>query len=222
MQDNEALVVPFFKSVATEDVAASKAAGRPIFKDEEHVEIRIAGERHFSPVFPAHSMWKRINGEEVTYAERFSDAYERFAAGKDQIAVGTPLSELTFLTEAKRAELRALKVYTAEALASLDGKNLKNLGANGREMKNQALAYLEKATDSAGTVALAAEVESLKAQLAAVQAGPIDAAMDVPVSDDGEKEALKSQITDLTGSRPKGNPSVETLREMLGDLKESA
>lgn len=217
MQNNDALVVPFFKNVANQDEIASKKAGRPIFKDMEVVEIRIAGDRNFSPIFPAHSMWKRINGEEITYAERFPDAYERFAAGKEQVADGTPLSELPFLTEAKRAELRALKVYTAEALAALDGKNLTNLGGKGREMKNQAVAYLEKSGGTAGATALAAEVEALKAELASIRSGEIDAAMDVPADD--EKEALKSQIAELTGARPRGNPSVETLREMLAETK---
>lgn len=213
MQNNDALIVPFFKTVAQEDIKASKAAGRPIFKDVEVVEVRIAGDRNFAPVFPAHAMWKRIDGEEITYAERFKDAYERFAAGKEQIADGTPLSELPFLTEAKRAELRALKVYTAEALAALDGKNLTNLGGTGRELKNQAIAFLEKATGTAGSVALAAEVEALKAELAELRGG------NAPEDPDDEKETLKAQIASITGQRPKGNPGVETLRDMLADLQ---
>lgn len=222
MQNNDALTVPFFKTVASEDANASKKAGRPIFKDMEVVEVRIAGDRNFAPVFPAHAMWKRIDGEEITYAQRFKDAYALFTAGKEQVAAGTPLSELPFLTEAKRAELRALKIYTAEALASLDGKNLTALGGEGRDLKNQAMAYLEKSGGTASTVALTAEVEALKAQLAEMQS--VDAAMDtIPAADeDGEKEALKAMIAEATGSRPRGNPSIETLREMAADLTESA
>lgn len=208
MQNNDALVVPFFKSIAIEDVVASKAAGRPIYTDQEVVEIRIAGDRNYSAVAPAHSMWQRINGEEVTYAQRWPEAYARFKAGKEAIADGTPLSELPFLSEAKRAELRGLKVYTAEALASLDGKNLSALGANGREMKTQAAAYLSRAAGSANDAALAAEVEELRARVAEMQADGGD-----------EKEDLKAQIAAISGSRPRGNPSVETLRDMLADLK---
>ena len=209
MQNNDALTVPFFKNLAMMDEVASKEAGRPIYRDLEVVEVRIAGDRNYAPVFPAHSMWQRIDGNEVTYAERWPDAYARFKAGSEQVAAGTPLSELPFLTEAKRQELRALKVYTAEALASLDGKNLTALGTTGREMKNQAAAYLETAGKSAGAVALAAEVEALRAELAAIRG-------EAP---DGEKESLKAQIAEISGQRPRGNPSVETLREMLADLK---
>lgn len=220
MQNNDALTVPFFKTVAVMDEVASKAEGRPIYRDQEVVEVRIAGERNFSPVFPAHAMWQRINGEEVTYAQRWPDAYARFQAGKEQVASGTPLSELPFLTEAKRAELRALKVYTAEALASLDGKQLAALGATGREMKNQATAYLGSAGSSAGTVALAAEVEALRAELAAMRGE----AAAVPVEDDdaAEKERIKAKIAEMTGQRPRGNPSLDTLREMLADLTKAA
>lgn len=218
MQDNKSLTVPFFKTIAVQDENASKREGRPIFNQVEVVEVRIAGDRNYTPTFPANAMWMRIDGQEVTYAERWPDAYERFTAGKEQIAEGTPLSELPFLTEAKRAELRALKVYTGEALASLDGKNLKALGDTGREMKNQATAYLERAGGTAGTVALAAEVEALKAQIAEMSGNP---PIEEPVEDD-EKEALKAHINELTGSRPRGNPSVETLREMLQEMKAPA
>ena len=213
MQQNDALVVPFFKTVAIEDAIASKRAGRPIFKDQEVVEIRIAGERNFSPTYPAHSMWKRVEGEELTYADRWPEAYARFKQGQEQVAHGTPLSELPFLTEARRQELRMLKVYTAEALASLDGKNLSNLGPQGREMKDQATAYLERARGVAQDIALKAEVEELKAKLAEFTA------QKAPEPDQDEREALKAQIADKTGARPRGNPSVETLRGMLADLE---
>lgn len=216
MQNNNSLVVPFFKTVAVQDPIATKEAGRPIFRDDEHVELRMAGERNYVPTFRAHDFWSRVNGEEVTYAMRFPDEYARFAAGREQVAVGTPLSELPFLTEARRAELRMSKVYTAEALASLEGKNLAALGNQGREMKNQAAAYLESATGSAGMVALAAQVEELRQALAIAQGALPDAAPDT------EKEMLKAQIASISGARPRGNPSVETLREMLADLKQVA
>ncbi len=36
---------------------------------------------------------------------------------------------------------------------------------------------------------------------------------------DAEIEALKSQYKDLTGARPRGNPSVETLRSMVAEVQ---
>lgn len=223
-QDNQALVVPFFRAEPFQDFEATKREGRPIFRDRVVCEIRIAGDRNFAPVVPAHDMWMRENGEDITYAMRFKDAYERFMEGREQVAHGTPLAELPFLTEAKRAELRALKIYTAEALASLDGKPLSNLGQTGRELKNQAQAYLDTARGSAGSVALAREVEVLRAEMAAMRAEDREPVAPVaePVDDAEEREALKVRIHDLTGQRPRGNPSVATLKETLADLQQEA
>lgn len=219
MPENEK-VVPFFKTEAKEDPVASKAQGRPIFKDMEVVEIRIPGERNYAPVFPAQAVWKTIDNVPITYADRFRDAYERFSAGKDQVADGTPLSELPFLTEAKRAELRSLKVYTAEALVGLEGRHLKALGAQGRDIKTQAEAYLASAR---GVGEMVAELEVLKAEIAALKGEAVEPPADEqPTDADDEKESLKAMIADATGSRPRGNPSLETLREMVSDLTEVA
>lgn len=198
----------FFKAVAVKDDHASKAAGRPIYRDEIHCEVRIPGDRYYQPVVPAHSMWRRIEGEEVTYAMRFARQYNRFIDGLDQIAVGTPLSELTFLTESKRQELRGLKIYTAEALAGLEGSHLKSLGAAGHELKTQAKAYLEAANGAGRAAALAAQVEELKSQVAMLKGGG-----------DDESEDLKAKYAQLTGSRPRGNPAIDTLRRMVAEAE---
>lgn len=216
MQQSESLVTPFFKTVAVPDPVATAREGRPIFRNEELVEIRIAGDRHYKPVVPVNSMWQRVDDVELTFADRWPEAYAAFKAGQVQVAEGTPLSELPFLTEAKRAELRALNVYTAEALASLDGKNLKALGEGGRTLKTQAETYLSKAAGTADSVAMASEIETLKAQIAGLLAQ-----REAPQDADDEREALKAQIAERTGSRPRGNPSVETLRGMLADLDEA-
>lgn len=208
-QMNESLVTPFFKHVAQPDPHASKVAGRPIFRDMEVVEVRIAGDRNFKPEFPAHSMWNRIDGDEITYAQRWPTQYERFKQNEEQVADGTPLSELPFLTEAQRMELRGLRVYTAEGLGSIEGKNLQALGIQGREWKTQAQAYLARATGSAETVRLASEVEMLKERLAAFEGITPEA--------EADKTALKDAIEAKGLPRPRGNPSVETLQRMLAE-----
>ena len=216
--NNESLVTPFFKHVAQLDPHASKREGRPIYSDMEVCEVRIAGDRNFKPEFPAHSMWNRVDGEDITYAMRWPDQYARFKENSEQVATGTPLSELPFLSEAKRQELRGLKVYTAEALAAIEGKNLSALGLSGREWKTQAAAYLSRASGSAETVRLAGEVELLKARIAemsGVVAGPETAAEVATDSDADRKAALKDQIEAMGHPRPRGNPSVETLERML-------
>jgi hypothetical protein len=75
------------------------------------------------------------------------------------------VEELPFLSAAKRAELKALNIHTAEALAQLDGTPLTRLGMGGREMKNQAQAYLDRAKEGAMDAKLAAQNARLQEEL---------------------------------------------------------
>lgn len=210
------LVVPRFYIHTTEDKAESKKQGRPIFKDMEVVEVRFAGNRQTVSVFPAHSVCGQLQDEDgnfrsMTYAERWPDQYRRFKAKQHQVAAGTPLSELPFLTEAKRSELRALSIYTAEALSALDGENLKTLGQGGRELKNQATAYLENASGSANVTRMAAEIESLKQQLAEVRGDKQAAPERVSQFANWSADQIKDWIEEKISERPRGNPSHATL-----------
>lgn len=227
--DKSPLVVPFFYTATVENPQKSKEAGRPIFDEVEMVEVRLAGERNYNPHFPAHEMHVRENGEEITHAMRWPDEYARFKNEGRQVASGTPLEELTFLSAARRSELKALKIYTAEALALLDGPQLKVLAGEGYKLKEQAQAYLDKARFSSGVTAVAEENAVLKAKLdemsrqiqALTQQGAVETA---PVVSDDPYEGLtdddlKEKLFNLTGARPRGNPARRTLIGMLNDLE---
>ncbi len=218
-QNNQPLVVPMFKVISQLDKAKSKEAGRPIYKDLEVVEIRLAANRQTVGVFPAHDVWRWVDGpngrEAQTYAMRFEEQYKRFKAGNAQAMSGTPLEELPFLTQAKRYELKALSIYTAEALAALDGKPLANLGMGGRELKNQAQAYLDNAAGSADVLKLAKENEELKRRLDQLEKAQQEGTATPDISQSPfatwEVEDLKTWIAEATGARPRGNPSHATL-----------
>lgn len=226
--DKAPQVVPFFYMATVENPTKSQEAGRPIFDEVEMVEYRLAGDRYFSPHFPAHSMHVRENGEEVTHAMRWPSEYQRFKNNEVQVASGTPLEELSFLSAARRSELKALKIYTAEALASLEGPNLKVLAGEGYKLKEQAQAYLDKANGFAGVAALASENAELRERLAvlekalgnsaeSVQAQVADAADPYEGLSDDE---LKDKLQNLTGTRPRGNPNRQTLTRMLDELQQ--
>jgi hypothetical protein len=223
---NQDLIVPRFFVHTVLDNKLTKENGRPMFKDIECVEIRMAANKQTVAVFPAHEVWEwgEVDGirQEITYAMRFPEQYKRFKANEAQAMSGTPLEELPFLTQAKRSELKALSIYTAEALASLDGMPLKQLGMGGRELKNQATAYLAKATDSALVTRQAAEIEALKATIAGLQAtpAPTPASIEDSPFNDMDDEALKVWISDATGSRPRGNPGHETLVRMATEIND--
>lgn len=162
---NEDLVVVSFFAEAALNHGKSAEAGRPIFDDVEMIRFNFAGDTKRVCVFPAHEAdcnATRDAGYAVTYAEAYPEQYRKFRAQEQQMVSGTPISEAPFLTEGKRRELRALNIHSIEALAALDGPSLKSLGMGGREWKNQAVSYLQKAQGSANVTALASQVSRMQ------------------------------------------------------------
>jgi len=250
--NNQTTIV--FRVHTTHDITASQKAGRPIFADVEVCDIVFAGNTKTKATFPAHETEPnatresiKAGGGVVTYAMLYNDQYRAFKAGYAQPTSGTPLAEAPFLAEAKRRELKALNIHTVEALAGLDGNPLKQLGMGGRELKNQAQAYLDAAAGSADVTSLAAEnstlrqqMEDMRAQMAdliaynkgvtgGVTGHPADpnvpktelerevaeASTDFELWDD---DKLKDYIAEHTGSRPRGNPSHNTLVAAAAEL----
>ncbi|QIG75008.1 hypothetical protein EVC14_010 [Rhizobium phage RHph_I3_18] len=240
MAEDSRLIVTF-ESHPVLNESKSKELGRPYFDDMEVCRIRMAGDRLQLPVFPA---WAEAPGgiedpetgltRPGTYKEKYAAQYKAFKAGERQTKNGTPLEALPFLTPAKVKELKAVHVYTAEALADLDGANLKTLGQGGREWKEKAKAYLENASDSAYATKLAEENLYLKQQLEALQneRAQFKAPDDVRLTEnlgydentgksqfeDWEDELIKEWIAEKSGSKPRGNPSHATLVKMADEL----
>lgn len=237
-QDASNLIVPRFYIHTLQNEAKSKAAGRPIFDEMEVCEIRMAANKQTVGVFPAHEIWRTekdlATGEvaPITYAMRFPDQYKKFKAGEAQVQSGTPLSELLFLSASKRLELKALNIHTAEALAALDGQPLKLLGMGGRELKNAAQAYLDKAAGTANVTGMAATIASQEVQLAEMRQqmaemqvamrergsslkGTAPAPLDVNEWPDGELRAflVKRDI------KPRANASHENLVAAVQDVQ---
>jgi hypothetical protein len=240
-QDPDVGLTVVFEDGVVKNEAKTLEAGRPIYDDREIVVVRFAGSRNTS-VFPAlsHSMWvEDENGEKrsVSYAERWRKQYEQFKNKSQQTKSGTPLAELPFLTEARRTELRALNIYTAEALADVDGQPLKNLGHNGRELKNQAIEFIEAAKANIAPGKLIAELEAMRAKnevmaqdLMAIrqsqtQAKMVDLREPAPTDTNFEsmtERALRDFIKEKSGVVPHGNPNRETLMRMAKEVTKQA
>jgi len=241
-RDPDGGVVAMFKHHAVLNPAKTKKEGRLIYDDVEVCEIRFPGGKD-TRVFPAtaRAMWgadPETGGDVVvSYAERFSRQYRQFKENATQTKSGTPLSQAPFLTEARRAELRALNVYTVEMLAELDGQPLKNLGIHGRELKNQAQAFIDESRDRAPNLALVIEVEALKqrnemlegdmkilrekaeAAAAARKANEHNDASADAMFDDMTVEQLRDFVTVNTGQAPIGNLTRKVLVRMASEAR---
>ena len=234
VENQDKLLVVRFYNEAVLNERQTKEQGRPIYDDREFCEIRSAGNRQTVWVFPAHEVWKvqpnDMTGvpDQITYAMRFNDQYKKFKAGQAQTMSGTPLEEAPFLTQAKRLELKALNVHTLEQLAAIDGAPLKQLGMGGREWKNQAIAYLEKAAGTSDVTKLAADVAGLRdtlsekdkeiAELREALKGNAKSKSDNSPFKDWEVDDLKNWIAEQTGAKPRGNPSHATLVQMADEV----
>lgn len=236
VENQDKLLVVRFYNEAIINEPETREQGRPIYDDKEMCEIRSAGNRQTVWVFFAHEIWKTqpdpVTGipQPITYAMRFVEQYRKFKANEAQTMSGTPTSEAPFLTQAKRLELKALNIHTLEQLASLDGQPLKQLGMNGRELKNQAISYLEKAAGTADVTKLAADVAGLRDTLSEkdreiaelrealqAKAQPRKAEAESPFGDWDDAD-LKNWLAEQTGSKPRGNPSHATLVQMADEV----
>lgn len=210
-RDPDAALVPIFKHGTRRNDAMTAKEGRPIYDDVELVEIRLPGTRN-STVHPVNeiSHWHvdAYTGEQrpITYAQRFATQYHQFKTNDQQTKTGTPLEFLSFLTEGKRAELRSLNIYTVEALAIIDGQELKNLGQGGREWKNGAIDYMEKCKNTAPVMQLQEQLEVLRQQQKLLeednerlklQAAQRLAAAGSKAANTGEAAQLRAQLAEL-------------------------
>lgn len=237
MANEASRVVASFENFPVVNPSRSKDEGRPVFDDMEVVRIHMSGDRLNAPVFPADAeVPGGIEDEETgltrpgTYAEKYAKQYEQFKKGERQTKSGTPIEALPFLTPAKMKELKGLNIYTAEALADLDGQPLKTLGQGGREWKNQAQAYLDNAAGSANVTKLASENEWLKQEIERLRAEKtqfqqvidtdrITEGLGYGTALEGKSDdELKDYIKEKTGKRPMGNPSRSTLLSVAQEL----
>ena len=224
--DPDDLLVVTFKNLAVENPLKTMEAGRPIFDDVEHCFITAPGS-HDIKVFPANTFARWVGtpfgGGQVkqSYAERFSHQYRQFKAHVAQTKSGTPLDHAPFLSEARRAELKAQNVYTVEALADIEGNELKNLGPGGRDMKNKALEYINESKLAAPTKQMLAELEALRARNAVLEED-VQVKKEYTVENefnDMSDKQLRDFITTNTGQVPQGNLARKTLVRMAMDAR---
>ena len=222
-RDPDDVLVVLFKHLAQENPIKSLEAGRPIYDDIEVCEIRAPGSKDVK-VFPATAFTRWIDdpftGRQTkqSYAERFPHQYRQFKAQATQTKSGTPLEHAPFLTEARRAEMRAQNIYTVEALAAIDGAELKNLGTGGRELKNAAMEYMAEAKSAAPNLQLQNELEQLRARNAILEED-LSAKKAREAQINGEFEGmeldeLRQFITTNTGHPPHGSLNKKTLIRM--------
>lgn len=205
-------LVVFFRDPTEEelapDLAASMAKGHPVFEDQVICEVRIPGDPRRTMAAP-HTAKCMVDGVWVTYADRFPEEYKRYLGKKNPAAIGTPLDRAPFLSTAKKSELRSLNIYTIEALAEVDGSNIRNLGMGGGELREKARDWLKGYFGGDSDSSMADENEGLKQQikfmmeeissLKAASVAPTKDPTTLSLYDHWDEPALKRFIRQKTG-----------------------
>lgn len=159
------LAVRFYKkAVKQED--ESIAAGRPIFKDFDFVNI----------VVPGNNLTEIDTYAREEHRRRFPRqwAYYMNTQGQDAKEEGTPIEEWPLITRAQAEELRGRRFRTVESIAHASDQNLQSIGMiagmSPHSFRDKALSFLNLASESAEADKKNAEIEALKQENAKIQA----------------------------------------------------
>lgn len=222
-------ITPVFKHITVEDIAASERENQPVMKTLEVVEVRFAGSKLYSPVFPVLEFWKRDGHKIITYAERWPEQYRAFLDGDTQKAAGTPLEMLKpyGISDSQLSLCRALRIYSIESLDNLEGQNLKSLQMNANPLKEMARRYMG---DRSRGSAAASEIEELRREIEQLKANQVPAVDSTPAQIEAaitaanaefesmSDEALKAFIKEKSGAAPRGTPGREFLLNAAREL----
>jgi hypothetical protein len=138
-------------------------AGRPIYKEYDFVHICVAGDTLTEiDTFAQQSHKQRFPIQWANYMNRLG--------ANDEEVVGTPVAEWTLVSKSQAEELRAMKFYTVESIATASDQQLQRIGmAAGMSpyaFRDKAKAFLNLATTSAETDKREQEINALKEELA--------------------------------------------------------
>jgi hypothetical protein len=150
--------VPRFHMEAVEDAIATAAAGRPIYRQEERVQIIQPGNPN-SPVM-------LVNED---HRNKWPDQYARFRAGEDHTIDGTPIEQWPFLKKVNVLELKGKGIFTVEQCAALSDLACQGLGMGGTAIRSMAKAYLDDAEAIALVTMAVDQRDKAEAQVATLQ-----------------------------------------------------
>ncbi len=193
-------VRPRFYMEAVEDPLATAREGRPIFRDEERVELFMPGNQYHMPVL-------RVTDE---HRQRWSREYEAFRQGVEMAPEGTPLEEWPILGRANVLELKALGLKVVEDIATLSDQGTQRaMGLMG--LRTKARAFIDDAAAMALTEAQSKKIEEQNVEIARLskqveELGAITQRMH------GELLGLKNQPNPIASVVPASLDPVEAAR----------
>ena len=151
------LAVRFYKKAMKQE-DESIAAGRPIFKDFDFVNI----------VVPGNGLTEIDTYAREEHKRRFPRQWAHYmnTQGAEAKEEGTPIEEWPLITRAQAEELRGRKFRTVESVAHASDQNIQAIGMiagmSPHSFRDKARAFLNLASESAEAEKKNAEIEALR------------------------------------------------------------
>lgn len=182
------LVISFYME-SVQDKEATVQEGRPIFKEQEYIQIMTPGDQNSvirRPVRVGHTP-KHDN-------MKYPTQYQAFKQKREQKHEGTVLSEWPLISRSQVEELKYFNIFTVEQLASVaDNQAQKFMGLV--KLKQQAQAYLDASKGSADSSQIQSELSKQKEENEALKA---------------QMEEMKETLKSLKAQQEKGAEADES------------
>lgn len=214
MKGPDGMILRFYYDSAKNE-GASKYASRPIFDTVLMVDVITPGQQASTPSFELERVWAEQSREALKtdalykrypkYTE-FEEWVDKFKRGQDVGDLGgTPLKHWPRIDRGLAATLAALNIHSVEQLAGISDGNLQNIGHGGRELREQAKAFLEQAQATAPVSQLTDQVSNLTMENQRLQQA---------------LAVANAQITELNGQLAvaRGTPPPPPLERKLVDI----
>ena len=186
-EPDQRLYVEFYNHPVHNEFKSTQE-GRPIFEDVVFVKIVVPGDNTFNINTPANEGHKA----------RFAMHWARFKNAHDSESrfIGTPLAQWPLMTASAVEELKYMKFFTVEQIASASDSQLNGLGMKAGyaplALRDRAKQFLEVASGEADLNSRTEEIKKLKEEQSQKDA-----------KHDTELAELKQQMSVLMASLPK-------------------
>ena len=148
-QDKDLVVKIYWRSMP--DTKASEAAGAPVYKNVEYIDMFRPGEMMNMIVRPLTDADKR----------RFKSNYDQFVLQKTQVPEGTPVDLLFPNNPAVADSLRGYGIYTIQQLTNLSATAIDSIGMGGQDFVNKAKAYMNAASSGKEVVKMQEDMRKM-------------------------------------------------------------
>lgn len=118
----------------------SEQEGRPIYDHMIKISLEYPGNNLSTYAYRFRPEDGKIGNQ---WTKRFPNQWQAFLANKEQVPDGMPIELWPPLDKKRVFELKALKLFTVEQIASLTDQNGPNAGLDWRKLRDMANAYLK-------------------------------------------------------------------------------